>query len=379
MRNVHETVAMLLAGGQGSRLKALTKDTPKPAVPFGGKYRIIDFALSNATNSDIHDIGVLTQYKPFKLNEHLGIGAAWDYDRTNGGLRTLSPYYTEQGGRWFNGTADSIFQNIDYVDHLNPKYILILSADHIYKMDYNKLIDTHKEKGAEATIAVREVPWEDASRFGIMNADEDGKILEFEEKPEKPKSNLASMGIYVFNWLTLRRELIRDNNVEDSSHDFGNDIIPHMLKDGLPMYVYQFDGYWKDVGTVRSYWESNLEMINPDNGLGIYDKNWRIYTSARNLPPHYISPEGVVHNSIVNEACRIYGKVNHSVLFTNVNIEKGAVVRDSVILSNSTVKKGAKVYNAILKEGSVIEEDQVIGEKDSDNVYLYSDGEVLVE
>jgi glucose-1-phosphate adenylyltransferase len=378
MRNQSETVAMLLAGGQGSRLKALTRDTPKPAVPFGGKYRIIDFALSNATNSDIHDIGVLTQYKPFKLNEHIGIGAAWDYDRTHGGLRLLSPYYTEEGGNWYRGTADAIYQNIDYLDRINPQYVLILSADHIYKMDYNKLLKVHKEKEAEVTIAVREVPWEEAPRFGIMNTDETDRIMEFEEKPAQPKSNLASMGIYIFNWPTLRRELIQDDNDPASSHDFGKDIIPHMLAEGLPLYVYRFDGYWRDVGTIRSYWESNLEMIDPNNGLDIYDKNWRIYTSSRNLPPHFIAKSGSVHDSIMNEACRIYGQVDHSVLFTNVTIEEGAVVKDSVILSNCLIKKGAKVNRAVLNEGSVIEADQQVGDEDSDAVYLFSDDEIIL-
>lgn len=378
MRNQSETVAMLLAGGQGSRLKALTRDTPKPAVPFGGKYRIIDFALSNATNSDIHDIGVLTQYKPFKLNEHIGIGAAWDYDRTHGGLRLLSPYYTEEGGNWYRGTADAIYQNIDYLDRINPQYVLILSADHIYKMDYNKLLKVHKEKEAEVTIAVREVPWEEAPRFGIMNTDESDRIMEFEEKPAQPKSNLASMGIYIFNWPTLRRELIQDDNDPASSHDFGKDIIPHMLAEGLPLYVYRFGGYWRDVGTIRSYWESNLEMIDPNNGLDIYDKNWRIYTSSRNLPPHFIAKSGSVHDSIMNEACRIYGQVDHSVLFTNVTIEEGAVVKDSVILSNCLIKKGAKVNRAVLNEGSVIEADQQVGDEESDAVYLFSDDEIIL-
>ncbi len=379
MRNKSKVCAMLLAGGQGSRLKALTRDTPKPAVPFGGKYRIIDFALSNATNSEIRDIGVLTQYKPFRLNEHIGIGAAWDYDRTKGGLRMLSPYYNEEGGRWYEGTANAIYENLDYLDRVNPQYVLILSADHIYKMDYNQLLDIHQKKGAECTIAVMEVPWEEAPRFGIMNTDEDGRVLEFEEKPEKPKSNLASMGIYMFNWLTLRRELIRDYNDKNSSYDFGKNIIPHMLEEGMPMYTYSFKGYWKDVGTIRSYWEANLEMIDPHNSLNIYDKTWQIYTSAKNLPPHYISEKAKVERSLVNEACAIYGTVKNSVLSSNVRIEEGAVVEDSVILSNCVIKAGAKIRNAVINEGEVVDEEREIGQEDTDHIYLVSDGKVTEE
>ena len=379
MRNQNQICAMLLAGGQGSRLKDLTKDTPKPAVPFGGKYRIIDFALSNATHSEIRDIGVLTQYKPYKLNEHIGIGDAWDYDRTKGGLRMLSPYYNEEGGRWYEGTANAIYENIDFLDRIDPQYVLILSADHIYKMDYNDLLLLHKKKGAECTIAVMEVPWDEASRFGIMNADESGRIIEFEEKPEKPKSNLASMGIYMFNWPTLRRQLIRDYNDKNSSYDFGKDIIPHMLAEDLPLYAYRFDGYWKDVGTVKSYWEANLEMIDPNNGLDIYDKSWQIYTSAKNLPPHYLGKNSKVTNSLVNEACNILGQVEHSVLFANVTVEEGALVKDSVILSDCVIKKNAKVNRVVMNEGETIEEGVEIGNDDPSSVYLVSDGKVNKE
>lgn len=379
MRNQSGMVCMLLAGGQGSRLKALTRNTAKPAVPFGGKYRIIDFALSNATNSDIHDIGILTQYKPFRLNEHIGIGAAWDYDRTYGGLRLLSPFYSEEGGRWYDGTANAIYENMTYLDNLNPKYVLILSGDHIYKMNYNELLDVHIRKGAEATIAVMEVPWDEAPRFGIMNTDEEDRILEFEEKPAKPKSNLASMGIYIFNWPTLRKALIEDYKDKNSTYDFGHDIIPKMLKAQMPLYVYRFKGYWKDVGTIKSYWEANLDMIDPNNGLNIYEKNWRIYTSAKNLPPHFISQEAEVSNSLVNEACRVYGKVQHCVLFTNVTVEEGAEVRDSVILSGSVIQKGAKVVHAVVGENEVIRAGQEIGEDTSGAVYLVADGNVTEE
>lgn len=379
MRNQSGMVCMLLAGGQGSRLKALTRNTAKPAVPFGGKYRIIDFALSNATNSDIHDIGILTQYKPFRLNEHIGIGAAWDYDRTYGGLRLLSPFYSEEGGRWYDGTANAIYENMTYLDNLNPKYVLILSGDHIYKMNYNELLDVHIRKGAEATIAVMEVPWDEAPRFGIMNTDDEDRIIEFEEKPAKPKSNLASMGIYIFNWPTLRKALIEDYKDKNSTYDFGHDIIPKMLKAQMPLYVYRFKGYWKDVGTIKSYWEANLDMIDPNNGLNIYEKNWRIYTSAKNLPPHFIAQEAEVSNSLVNEACRVYGKVQHCVLFTNVTVEEGAEVRDSVILSGSVIQKGAKVVHAVVGENEVIRAGQEIGEDTSGAVYLVADGNVTEE
>lgn len=374
MRNENKMVAMLLAGGQGSRLKALTKNTPKPAVPFGGKYKIIDFALSNSTNSDIRDIGVLTQYKPFKLNEHVGIGAAWDYDRSKGGLRLLSPYYSEEGGRWYDGTANAIYENIDYLDAINPQYVLILSADHIYKMNYNKMLDVHRKRGAECTIAVMEVPWEEAPRFGIMSTNETDQILEFEEKPAEPKSNLASMGIYIFNWKTLRRELIRDYNDPNSSYDFGHDIIPHMLTEGLGLYVYRFKGYWKDVGTIRSYWEANLEMIDPDNGLDIYDRDWRILTSNKNLPPQYIAPTAAVTNALINEGCMVAGRVDHSVLFDNVEIEEGAEVHNCVLLSGTVVKRNAKIANMVVAEDQVIEEGRVIGDPNADTIYLMADG-----
>lgn len=370
MRNSNKLAAMLLAGGQGSRLKALTRDMAKPVVPFGGKYRIIDFALSNSTNSEIKDIGVLTQYKPQLLNSHLGIGSAWDYDRNNGGLRVLSPYYTEEGGKWFVGTASAIFEHINYLDQVNPEYVLILSGDHIYKMDYRKLLDVHKQKGADATIAVMEVEWDEASRFGIMNTDEDDKITEFEEKPENPKSNLASMGIYIFNWKVLRRALIEDNDNPDSSNDFGKDIIPKLLNDNHPLYVYKFDGYWKDVGTVRSFWQANLDLIDPSNELNIHDEDWKIYTTSLNLPPHRVGRDGVLIDALVNEACVIDGHVESSVLFSNVKVEEEAEVYNSVLLNGAKVKSGVKIYNCVVAEDIEITED--IGHEGDDKVYLVS-------
>lgn len=370
MRNSNKTCAMLLAGGQGSRLKALTKNMAKPVVPFGGKYRIIDFALSNSTNSEIKDIGVLTQYKPQLLNRHLGIGSAWDYDRNSGGLRILSPYYTEEGGKWFEGTASAIYENINYLDLVNPEYVLILSGDHIYKMDYRELLDIHKQKAADCTIAVMEVDWDEASRFGIMNTNEEGKITEFEEKPENPKSNLASMGIYVFNWKILRKALIEDNQNPESTNDFGHDIIPKMLEDGQNLFVYKFDGYWKDVGTVRSYWQANLDLIDPNNELDIYDEDWKIYTTSHNLPPHRIGPNGKLMDALVNEACVIDGLADNSVLFSNVTIEENAEVHNSVLLNGAKVKSGVKIYNCVVAEDVEITED--IGDESSDKVYLVS-------
>ena len=374
-----KVVAMLLAGGQGSRLKALTKKVAKPAVPFGGKYRIIDFPLSNAANSGIDNIAILTQYKPFLLNSHIGIGSAWDYDRNIGGLRILSPFMSEGGGRWYTGTANAIYENIDYLDELNPEYVLVLSGDHIYKMDYEELLDAHMEKDAAVTLAVMEVPWEDCSRFGIINVDEDNFIVEFDEKPENPKNNMASMGIYMFNWSILREYLLKDGKDKDSDHDFGKNILPRMLAEENKMYAWVFGGYWKDVGTVRSYWDANMDLLDPNNTLDLYDKSWRIYTKTRNLPPQYLARGSRVVNSLVNEGCYIVGDVEKSIIFSDVVIEEGAEVRDSVILSDCTIKKGAKVYRAVLLEGTIVEENQVIGREDTDTVYMVAEGIVTEE
>jgi len=372
-------VAMLLAGGQGSRLKALTSTIAKPAVPFGGKYRIIDFTLSNAANSGISNIGILTQYKPYLLNTHIGIGSAWDYDRSDGGLRILPPFTSERGGRWYTGTANAIYENIDYIDELNPQYVLVLSGDHIYKMNYDELLQYHKNKGSDVTIAVREVPWEETSRFGIINVDEDNKIVEFDEKPERPKNNMASMGIYMFDWKKLREYLIKDNKDKESDHDFGKNVLPRMLDEGNHMYAWNFQGYWKDVGTIKSYWEANMDLLDDKNTLNLYDKDWRIYTKNKNLPPQYIGKGSVVNNSLINEGCNVRGELNNSILFSNIEVEAGAVVNNSVILSNTIIRSGAVVNNAVVFEGIVVGEDEKIGEEDDGNVYLVSDQGVLVE
>ena len=375
----NKVVAMLLAGGQGSRLKALTRKVAKPAVLFGGKYRIIDFALSNATNSGINDIGILTQYKPYLLNTHIGIGSAWDYDRNYGGLRVLPPFTSEDGGRWYTGTANAIFENIDYLDELDPEYVLILSGDHIYKMDYRTLLKAHKEKNADVTLAVMEVPWDEASRFGIVNVDKDNRIVEFDEKPENPKNNMASMGIYIFNWKELRKYLIQDNEDKASENDFGKNVLPLMLNEGKKMYAWSFDGYWKDVGTVRSYWEANMDLLDPNNRLNIYDTSWRIYTKSKNLPPHYLGRGSVVKNSLINEGCLVKGEVTNSILFSGVEIENGARVNNSVILSNCIIKAGAQINNAVIVEDVIIQEGEKIGEECDDKIYLVTEKGYTIE
>ena len=352
-----ELVAMLLAGGQGSRLYALTQKLAKPAVPFGGKYRIIDFPLSNCVNSGIDTVGVLTQYQPLKLNSYLGNGQPWDLDRSDGGLHVLPPY-VEKGdvGTWFKGTANAIYQNINFIDEYDPDYVLILSGDHIYKMDYAKMLAHHKEQEATATISVLEVTMEEATRFGIMNVDENDTIYEFEEKPAHPKSNLASMGIYIFTWSKLREYLIADEQDPNSSNDFGKNIIPAMLANGEKMSAYRFKGYWKDVGTIQSLWDANMDMLdvnNPD-GINVYDKEWQIFARNPIRPPHMTGASSIVTDSLLTDGCQIYGEVEHSVLFHSVVVEKGATVRDSVIMPNTVIKAGAVVDHAIVAENAVI-------------------------
>ena len=357
-----EVVAMLLAGGQGSRLGVLTKSIAKPAVPYGGNYRIIDFPLSNCVNSGIYTVGVLTQYQPLVLNDYLGNGHPWDLDRLNGGVHVLSPYEAIGGAEWYKGTANAIYQNIAFIEKYDPKYVVVLSGDHIYKMNYANMIDFHKKNNADCTIAVLEVPWEEASRFGILATDENEQIYEFAEKPKEPKSNKAYMGVYVFSWDKLKKYLIEDEADPNSANDFGKNIIPNMLNDGQRMFAYPFKGYWKDVGTIDSLWEANLDIINPNVDLDLSDKSWRIYSRTPDAPPHYIGENATVENSSISEGCDIDGLVDYSVVSSDVTVEEGAEVRFSVIMPGAVIKKGAKVYYSIIAENAVIEEDAQVGE-----------------
>ena len=357
-----EIVAMILAGGQGSRLGVLTKNLAKPAVPFGGKYRIIDFPLSNCSNSGIHTVGVLTQYKPLELNAHIGIGDPWDLDRRDGGVSILPPYQNEDGGMWYKGTANAIYQNIEYIDSYDPEYVLILSGDHIYKMDYNKMLDFHKEKKADATIAVIDVPFKEASRFGIMNTRDDLSIYEFEEKPKRPKSTNASMGIYIFNWKVLKRHLINDELDKTSSNDFGKNIIPKMLNEGRRLVAYPFEGYWKDVGTIESLWEANMDLLKYNNELNLFDENWKIYSINPISPAQYVGEDAKIRNSVVVEGCTVYGKVENSVLFQGVYVGKNAVIKNSVIMPNSYIGDNVVVNKAIIGSDVILHEDIEIGD-----------------
>ncbi|MBE5039563.1 glucose-1-phosphate adenylyltransferase [Ructibacterium gallinarum] len=356
-----ECVAMILAGGQGSRLGILTKQVAKPAVPFGGKYRIIDFPLSNCTHSGIDTVGVLTQYQPLELNTYIASGQSWDLDRSNGGIYVLPPYTSADKGEWYKGTANAIYQNLSFIAQFHPKYVVILSGDHIYKMDYNKMVRQHKKANADATIAVIEVPWDEASRFGIMNTDEDMNIIEFEEKPANPKNNLASMGVYCFSWEVLKKYLTEDENNPESSNDFGKNIIPAMLKDGLKMVAHRFDGYWKDVGTIQSLWEANMELLDDNPGCKLDDDDWRIYSKNPIKPPHYVSPDAKLKNCYITEGCEIYGEIEHSVIFEGVTIEEDAKIEDSIIMPGAVIHKNAYVYKAIVGTGAEVGEGAVIG------------------
>ena len=357
----NEMMAMLLAGGQGSRLGILTMDKAKPAVAFGGKYRIIDFPMSNCVNSGVDTVGVLTQYQPLTLNAHIGIGVPWDLDRVNGGVSILAPHMREgEIGSWYSGTANAIYQNIDYIDSCNPEYVLILSGDHIYKMDYSAMLKYHKENNADATIAVVEVPMEDASRFGIMNADENDKIYEFEEKPEHPKSNLASMGIYIFTWSNLRKALIEDEKIHPDS-DFGKHIIPKMLGEGQSLYAYRFKDYWKDVGTIESYWAANMELIKTLPEFNLYEDFWKIYTKSDYQPPQYTGENASIKTSIVSEGAQIYGSIEHCVISKNVTIEEGAVVKDSIIMEGCVIGKNAVLDRVIVDQNTVIGDNVKMG------------------
>ncbi|MBQ7010023.1 MAG: glucose-1-phosphate adenylyltransferase [Ruminococcus sp.] len=349
-----ETVAMLLAGGQGSRLYTLTEGIAKPAVLFGGKYRIIDFPLSNCINSGIDTVGVLTQYQPLVLNEYIGNGQPWDLDRVNGGVTVLPPYQANKKADWYKGTANAIYQNLNFIARYDPDYVVILSGDHIYKMDYNKMLEFHKQKGADATIAVLEVSLEEASRFGIMNTDEDNRIYEFEEKPPKPKSTKASMGIYIFSKEKLFKYLIEDEANPNSSNDFGKNIIPAMLNAGEKLYAYPFSGYWKDVGTLSSLWEANMDLIGSDPVFDLSDSKRRIFSRNNAQPPQYIGPEAKVVNAIITEGCEIYGIVENSVLFNSVKIAKGAYIKDSVIMSNVEIGEGAQIKYSIIDSDTKI-------------------------
>ena len=356
-----ECVAMLLAGGQGSRLYALTRNIAKPAVPYGGKYRIIDFPLSNCINSGIETVGVLTQYQPLELNDYIGSGQPWDLDRMDAGVHVLPPYQRNKGADWYKGTANAIYQNMAFIERYDPEYVLVLSGDHIYKMDYSKMIAEHRRNNADCTIAVIEVEMSEASRFGILNTREDGSIYEFDEKPKVPKSNLASMGIYVFNWRKLRDYLTDDERDPKSQNDFGKNVLPAMLAAGERMFAYRFEGYWKDVGTIDSLWEANMDLLNPKIPLDLSDSEWKIYSRNPGLPPHYIGDTAKVENSMISEGGNIYGKVDFSVLFSGVTVEEGAEIRDSIIMPGSRICRGAVVQYAIVAENAVIGEGAVVG------------------
>lgn len=356
-----ECVAMLLAGGQGSRLYALTQDMAKPAVPYGGKYRIIDFPLSNCTNSGIDTVGVLTQYQPLVLNDYIGNGQPWDLDKLHGGVHVLPPYQTAAGASWYEGTANAIYQNMSFIERYDPEYVIVLGGDHIYKMDYSKMLRFHKQNQADCTIAVQDVPMEEATRLGIMTCDDAMRVVDFEEKPAQPKSTLASMGIYVFTWKKLKAYLIENENADTGSKDFGKDIIPSMLGNGERLFAYTFDGYWKDVGTLDSLWEANMDLLSPSVPLNLYDRDWKIYSRNLNMPPQYIGSEAEVENSMIAEGSVVHGKVDFSIIFSGAVIEPGAVVNYSILMPGTVVKSGAVVEYAIVGEDCVIHENAHVG------------------
>ena len=375
-----EMIAMLLAGGQGSRLGVLTSKVAKPAVAFGGKYRIIDFPLSNCINSGVDTVGVLTQYQPLRLNTHIGIGIPWDLDRNIGGVTVLPPYEKSTNSEWYTGTANAIYQNLEYMESYNPEYVLILSGDHIYKMDYEVMLDFHKANNAEVTIAVMPVPMEEASRFGIMIADENHRITEFEEKPEHPRSNLASMGIYIFNWKTLKEALIA--MADQPALDFGKHVIPYCHEKGAPLYAYEFTGYWKDVGTLSSYWEANMELIDIVPEFNLYEEYWKIYTKSEIQPPDYIAGDSVVERSIIGEGSDIYGEVYNSVIGCGVTIGKGTVIRDSIIMNQTQIGEGCEINKAIIAENVVVGNQVKLGvgeEAENDTApHIYNHGLVTI-
>ena len=369
-----EILAMLLAGGQGSRLGALTKTIAKPAVSFGGKYRIIDFSLSNCANSHIDTVGVLTQYRPYLLNSYIGTGSAWGLDASNGGVSILPPYATESGGEWYQGTADAIYRNLNYINLYDPKYVLILSGDHLYRMNYREMLKCHKEHDADLTISVMRVPMEEASRFGIMTADETGRIVRFAEKPKQPESNLASMGIYIFNKDVLEKALIEDSTDSSSDHDFGKNIIPKLLREGKRLFCYEFSGFWMDVGTISSFHETSMGLLEEDPEFDLDDRDFPIFSNENISPPHYIGPEADIQESIVGNGSQILGEVIHSVISVDSHVGKGARVKDSVLLHGATVEDGATVNRAILGENSVIRAGAVFGSEDpNDDIAVIGD------
>lgn len=359
-------IAMLLAGGQGTRLGKLTSSIAKPAVSFGGKYRIIDFGLSNCTNSGIDTVGILIQYKPLVLNQYVGTGEAWDLAVSDGGVHILPPYAGEKGGEWYEGTADAIYHNIDFIDMYEPENVLILSGDHIYKMDYNKMLMAHEENNADLTVSVIEVPWEEASRFGIMTADSEDRITKFSEKPKNPDSNLASMGIYIFSWKAFREALLEDHTDEKSTHDFGNDLIPKMLAKKQRLFVYRFKGYWRDVGTVQSYYDSQMDLMDNIDNINVFTENDKVFSNSNIYPPQYIGPNANVSNSLISNGCRVYGSVRHSILGSGAVIDEGAVVEDSIVLPNAFVGRDCHITRAIINEGSKVDDRKDVGNRDGD-------------
>ncbi|MDQ0058335.1 glucose-1-phosphate adenylyltransferase [Paenibacillus harenae] len=365
-----EMIAMLLAGGEGKRLGVLTKDLAKPAVYFGGKYRIIDFTLSNCAHSGIDTVGVLTQYQPLELNRYLGIGSPWGLDRRDGGMAILPPYVKQKGGVWYTGTANAIYQNMSFIERYNPEYVLIISGDHIYKMDYELMLDHHKRCGADVTIAGIEVDWSEASRFGLMHVDDEDRITAFEEKPKTPKSNIASMGVYIFTWSELQKYLIYDEANRSSSHDFGKDLIPSMMRDGKKMFTYPFKGYWKDVGTIDSLWEANMDLLADEPPLTLNDSSWRIYSVSPHQPGHHVGVSAEISASLITEGCMLEGKVHRSVLFYGVNAAKGSTITESVIMPNVRIGEGASIHRAIIGEGAVIQAGVTIGSPDDEAITI---------
>ncbi|MBI9011675.1 MAG: glucose-1-phosphate adenylyltransferase [Clostridiales bacterium] len=375
MRFRKEMIGMILAGGQGSRLKEMTHHNAKPAVPFGGKYRIIDFALSNCANSEIDTVGILTQYEPYVLNSHIGIGSPWDLDRQHGGVRVLPPYHNLSGGRWYKGTANAIYENISFIDRYEPKYVLILSGDHIYNMDYSKMLAYHKKKKAEVTIAVKRVSIEEATRFGILSADETGRIYDFSEKPTEPKTTTASMGIYIFDWKLLRESLIEDEKDDVSDNDFGGNIIPNLLNDNADLFAYEYEGYWRDVGTVESLWEANMDLLDQESELDLFNSDWRVYSANTISPPQFIAPTANVESSIINDGCIIEGNVKKSIISTKVKIGKNSTITESVIMPDAIIEEDVVLYKTIVLNDVVVKANTVVEGSEGNIIIVSGDKE----